>query len=166
MIEQHIARDGKEHLIRANNQEWIISWSPPPTAPPGRPHGAAGVCVTSTNQVVLISANGVDWDLPAGRPEHDETWEQTLRREMREEACATVVTARLLGFSRSVCVAGPEVGLTLVRSFWRADVLLDAWEPQFEITHRQLMPAAEALAYLPPVFWPIIHRALSEAGVL
>ncbi|HEY0734022.1 MAG TPA: NUDIX domain-containing protein [Herpetosiphonaceae bacterium] len=166
MIEQHMARDGEEYLIRANNQEWIISWSPPPTAPPGKAHGSAGVCVTSTDELVLISADGVGWDLPAGRTEHDETWEQTLRREMREEACATVVTARLLGFARSVCVAGPELGLTLVRSFWRADVLLDAWEPQFEITHRRVMPATEALAHLPPVYLPIIHRALDEAGVL
>lgn len=85
---------------------------------------------------------------------------------MREEACATIVIARLLGFSRSVCVAGPETGLALVRSFWRADVRLDAWEPQFEITHRQMMPAAKALAHLPPAFLPIIRRALSEAGVL
>lgn len=166
MIEQHIARDGEENLVRANNQDWIVTWSPPPTAPLGNPHGVAGVCVTSTNQIVLISANGVDWDLPAGRPEDDETWEQTLRREMREEACATIVTARLLGFSRGVCVAGPETGLALVRSFWRADVHLNPWKPQFEITDRRVMPATEALAHLPPAFLPIIRRALSEAGVL
>lgn len=67
MIEQHMARDGEEHLVRANNQEWIVSWSPPTTAPPEKPHGAAGVCVTSTNHIVLISANGIDWDLPAGQ---------------------------------------------------------------------------------------------------
>ncbi|MBV9786680.1 MAG: NUDIX domain-containing protein [Chloroflexi bacterium] len=166
MIEQHMARDGEEHLVRANDQDWIVTWSPPPTAPEGKPHGSAGVCVTSTGEIVLISANGVDWDLPAGRTEGNETWEQTLHREMREEACATVVTARLLGFAHSVCVAGPEVGLALVRSFWRADVHLDAWEPQFEITHRRVMPAAEALGHLPPAFLPIILRALSEAGVL
>ena len=99
MVANVIAGDGEELAIRTAGQDWIISWHPPEAVPDGTPHGAAGVCVTGSGEVVLISENGVDWDLPAGRPEGDETWEQTLRREMLEEACATVVDARLLGFA-------------------------------------------------------------------
>ncbi len=159
-------RAGEELLIRSNGQDWITSWHPAPMAPIGTPHGAAGICVTDSGKIVLISNDGIHWDLPAGRPEADETWEQTLWREMLEEACATVIDARLLGFCRGACVAGPEAGLVLVRSFWRARVVLGAWEPQFEISHRRLVPATEVLSHLPSPFLPIFRRALTEAGLL
>ena len=166
MIAHVAAGDGEELPIRTNGQDWIVSWHPPPTAPAGTAHGAAGVCVTDNGEIVLISNNGGDWDLPAGRTEGDETWEQTLRREMLEEACATVVDARLLGFCRSFCIVGPEEGLVIVRSFWRAQVMLGAWEPKFEISHRRVVQATEVLSHLSLVFMPIFRRALNEAGVL
>jgi ADP-ribose pyrophosphatase YjhB (NUDIX family) len=159
---------GEEFVVRANGQVWRASWCPPPTPPDGTPHGSLGICVTDGGDVVLVSEDGKHWDLPAGRPEGDETWEQTLRREMLEEACATVVQARLLGFSRGACIEGPEQGLIFVRSLWRADVELAPWEPKFEIAHRRLVTPAEVesnlLAGSP--FAPIIRRALVEAGVI
>jgi ADP-ribose pyrophosphatase YjhB (NUDIX family) len=162
-----VLRDGEEYLIHADGQTWAASWHPPDTPPDGRPHGATGVCVTGAGDVVLISTDGEHWDLPAGRPEGDETWEQTLRREMLEEACARVRHARLLGFSRGVCLEGHEQGLVLVRSVCRADVDLEPWDPQFEIPHRRLVSADE-LRILPVggVFVPLIRRAFREAGVL
>ncbi len=158
--------DGVDLPIRTNGQDWIVSWHRPPTAPVGTAHGAAGVCVIESGEIVLISSDGMAWDLPAGRTEGDETWEQTLRREVLEEACATVVDAGPLGFCRSVCIVGPEEGLVIVRSFWRVQVILGAWAPQFEVSHRRVVPAAEVLSHLSPVFMPIYRRALNEAGVL
>ena len=79
-------RDGEEIEIEAGGQRWINSWHSSAAAPAGKPHGSAGICVTETGEVVLISADGETWDFPAGRPEGNETWEQTLRREMLEEA--------------------------------------------------------------------------------
>jgi 8-oxo-dGTP pyrophosphatase MutT (NUDIX family) len=106
--------------------------------------------------------------LPAGRPEGEETWEQTLRREVREEACATVVRARLLGFARGEYVAGRQAGTVLVRSIWRADVTLDPWVPRHEIPFRKVVAAAEierALGIARHPFAPIVRRALREARV-
>jgi hypothetical protein len=79
-----------------------------------------------------------------------------------------VVDARLLGFTRSVCLTGPEQGLVLVRSIWLADVELMPWDPRFEIAHRRVVPAAELLAHLwmGQGFEPIYHRALVEAGLV
>jgi ADP-ribose pyrophosphatase YjhB (NUDIX family) len=124
--------------------------------------------VTADGGVVLISNDGERWGWPGGRPEGDESWEQTLRREIWEETCAIVGDARLLGFSRGVCLTGPEEGLVLVRSIWRAEVELRPWKPRFEIAHRRVVPADELLSHL----WmedgmeAIFHRALTEAGLM
>jgi ADP-ribose pyrophosphatase YjhB (NUDIX family) len=162
------APDGQEFAVRSNGEDWIVSWCPPPIAPSGTPHGAQGICVTSGGEIVLVSEDGERWGFPAGRPESGETWEETLRREMLEEACATVLSTRLLGFTRGECVAGAERGLVLVRSMWRAEVELGRWEPQFEIRHRQVIPATDIalqriLATDP--FAPIIRRSLNEAAI-
>lgn len=160
-----VARDGEEIAFRVDDGDWIVSWHPPFIPPDGTRHGAAGICVTDNDEIVLISQDGEHWDLPAGRPEGDETWEQTLRREMGEEACVIVVQARLLGFSRGSCLAGPQVGRVIVRSVWRAEVELAAWEPKFEISHRRVVAPAEVVDQLaiPDGLARIISRALHEA---
>ena len=163
-----VAADGVRIPVRSGGQQWLVSWHPPPEPPDGTPHGAAGVCVTSGGGIVIISPDGKRWDLPAGRPEPGESWEQTLRREMDEEACATVVRARLLGFTRGQCVAGPERGLVLVRSVWRADVKLRPWEARFEIADRRVVAASEAgnaLSLAAHPFAALIRRELAEAAL-
>lgn len=162
-----IAGDGVALEMQSGGQTWIVTWHPPPDPPSGQRHGAMGICITAADEVVLISEDGETWDLPAGRPEGAETWEATLRREMLEEACATVAGARLLGFVRGECVDGHEEGLILVRSIWRADVHLAPWDPQFEIAHRRVVAPSEVLAglHVPPAARAIAARALREAGL-
>jgi ADP-ribose pyrophosphatase YjhB (NUDIX family) len=164
-----VAADGVPIPIRSGGQQWLVSWHPPPEPPDGTRHGAEGVCVTADGDVVVISPDGIIWDLPAGRPEPGESWEQTLRREMDEEACATVTGARLLGFTRGQCLTGPERGTVLVRSVWRADVELRPWEARFEIADRRVVPPAtveEALLLGSHPFAAIIRRELAEAALV
>jgi len=158
----------QEFAVRSNGGDWSITWHAPTMVPAGKAHGANAFCVTADGGVVLISRDGKRWGWPGGRPEGDESWEQTLRREILEETCAIVSEARLLGFTRGVCLAGPEEGLALVRSVWRAEVELMPWEPRFEIPHRRVVPAAELLSYLwiEEGFEPIYHRALVEAALM
>ncbi len=164
-----IAADGVELPVAMNGQDWRVAWHPPPDPPQGTPHGAAAVCRTDSN-IVLVSNDGENWDLPGGRPEPNESLIETLRREIREEACATVTSCTLLGFSRGRCVRGREQGLILVRSLWRADALLEEWRPQFEITHRRLVPVDLALGELlgqprfPYGLRPLYRRIFAEAG--
>lgn len=155
-----------EAAFEQDGQEWRVAWHPPPGPPPGTPHGAQGICVAG-DQVVLIGNDGRTWGLPGGRPEPGESPGDTLRREVAEEACATVTSCRLLGFSRGRCVREHELGLVLVRSMWLAEVRLEPWRPEFEIAHRRLVPAVDALAYidLPSGLYSLYRRAFTEAGL-
>lgn len=78
-----------------------MAWHPPGDAPPGQPHGANTFCVTADSEVVLVSTDGSRWSWPGGRPEPGEAWEDTLRREMLEEARATGDRCALLGLVQS-----------------------------------------------------------------
>jgi ADP-ribose pyrophosphatase YjhB (NUDIX family) len=162
-----IALDGEEIQTPGNGDDWRLEWHPPPSAPRGQPHGASAFCVTADGEVVLISPDGERWGWPGGRPEPGESWEQTLRREILEEACATVTGARLLGFVRGRCVGGREEGLVLVRSIWRAEVNLLPWRPEHEIPFRRTVPASGLAAHLrmEPGAEPIYARAAHEAGL-
>ena len=158
--------NGQEVSASVGGQDWRVAWYPPPDPPPGRAHGAEAVCVAG-DRVVLVSRDGRLWGLPAGRPEEHEGWVDTLRREVREEACAEVVSSRLLGFTRGICVRGPQEGLVLVRSHWRAEVCVLAWEPRFEMTHRRLVPTEAALRSLtiPEGLAPLYRRLFAEAAI-
>lgn len=161
-----MARDGEEFAFYDDGQEWTASWYPPTHPPPcGKPHGSAAVCLTSDKRIVLVSSDGESWALPGGRPEGNEEWRATLEREVLEEACAVVEKASLIGFSKGVCMRGPEEGLVLVRSLWRAVVSLCEWEPHHEISHRLLVPSNTALDQvdIPHGLQPIYERWFHEA---
>jgi ADP-ribose pyrophosphatase YjhB (NUDIX family) len=168
MLQSRAARDGEEFAVRSSGGDWLIAWHSPLAVPAGQAHGANAFCVIADAGVVLISNDGERWGWPGGRPEGDESWEQTLRREVLEETCAIVGEARLLGFCRGACLTGPEEGRVLVRSVWRAEVELLPWEPRFEIAQRRVVPATGLLSHLwiEEGFEPIYYRALAEAELL
>jgi ADP-ribose pyrophosphatase YjhB (NUDIX family) len=166
----HPAVDREPLLAPGGASDWLVSWHPPDEEPAGRNHGSTGICVTDSGQVVLIGHDGTRWGLPGGRPEGDETYEETLRREMDEEACVDVVRARLLGFMRSECMRGPELGLVLVRAAWRAEVRVLPFQARFEIPLRHIVAASDALAYveegLTEAERRVLRRAFAEAELL
>ena len=152
--------------INSQQQTWQVVWYPAAAEPTGKAHGAAGICLTPEQQVIVVSQNGLDWDIPAGRSEIGESWESTLRREVAEEACTKVQSAQLLGFCQSQCLTGIEQGLVLVRSFWLAQVQIQPWQPQFEIRQRRIIALAEIWDYLPPRFVPVYRHVLQVAQLL
>jgi ADP-ribose pyrophosphatase YjhB (NUDIX family) len=160
-----VAEDGVDFDAFINGQDWRVAWCPPSEPPRGTPHGAEAVCVAA-GRIVVVSPDGRRWGLPAGRPEPGERWVDTMRREVAEEACAEVTDCRLLGFSRGLCVRGPQEGLVLVRSMWRAEVRLAPWEPEFEMAHRRLLPVEAAFGALsfPEGLGPFNRRLFAEAG--
>jgi hypothetical protein len=85
MRQQRVARDAEEFPVRSNGGDWLIAWHAPFVVPMGTAHGANAFCVTRDAGVVLISSDGERWGWPGGRPEGNEQWEDTLRREVLEE---------------------------------------------------------------------------------
>jgi 8-oxo-dGTP pyrophosphatase MutT (NUDIX family) len=139
---------GEVLRVALSGNTWLSSWHEPLTVPRGTQHGAAAVCVTDDQGIVLVTNDGIHWDTPGGRQEPHETDEQTMRREVLEEACASVRSSRLLGYSRGECVGGREEGLVLIRSLWRAEVDVRAWLPRFETIERRIETPQRALEIL------------------
>jgi 8-oxo-dGTP pyrophosphatase MutT (NUDIX family) len=164
-VNEAIAQDGVEWRVRSGGQDWQVGWFAPPEPPPGRWHGSTGLCLAA-GEVVQVSEDDRRWGLPGGRPEDGEDWYATLCREVAEEACAQVVDARLLGFSRGICLRGHEAGLVLVRSQWLAHVTLDDWQPRHEMTGRRLVSFHDALSsmWIEDGFAPMYRRMFAEAA--
>jgi ADP-ribose pyrophosphatase YjhB (NUDIX family) len=168
-----IAADGQIFDVHDVGHDWRVAWSPASAGPPnGTPHGAAAICFTADGLVVLVSADGgATWTFPGGRPEPGEDARATLEREVREEACARIEQAALVGFSRGECLSGRQPGLVLVRSLWSAVLTLHPWEPQHETTHRRLVTAAsvlDAISFSPgarPIYERWVHEAAGAGSI-
>ena len=81
--------------VETGGQDVLVTWFPPHDVPEGQRHGSGGICLTDNGEIVVATQDGETWGFPAGRPEGSESWEETLRREMREEACVEVREAKL-----------------------------------------------------------------------
>jgi ADP-ribose pyrophosphatase YjhB (NUDIX family) len=152
--------------VHQNGGDWTVTWHGPDDEPVGKAHGATAICFTPDGGLVVVSAEEQHWGLPGGRTEPGETWDQTMRREVWEEACATVTDARMLGFIHAVCHSGHEEGLVLVRSQWRAEVELGDWKPEFEVSHRRVVPVSEwrdNISMDDARWMPIFERFFAEA---
>ncbi|MDA0745552.1 MAG: NUDIX domain-containing protein [bacterium] len=164
---QRAVREYEEFQVKTGGQDVLVTWFPPHDVPEGKRHGSGGICVTDNGEVVLATQDGKVWGFPAGRPEGNESWEETMRREVREEACVEVIDAKLLGFSRGECINGHEKGLVLVRSIWFANVQLLKWAAEHETVARKLVLPDQVLSILASdVFLPLYYRALIVADLL
>jgi len=48
------------------DDEILVSWPPPARPPDSQRHGAEGMCVTDSGEVIVVSRNGPRRKLPAG----------------------------------------------------------------------------------------------------
>jgi len=126
----------------------MITWHPADFVPPRRRITQAyGICFTDNGLVVLVS-NGDHWTLPGGTVEQGETIEETLVREVREEACARVISHVYLGSQEVKDIKeGQEVTPYYQTRFW-ARVSLDEFKQEFEIRERCLVDVGKINDFL------------------
>ena len=80
--------------MHANGQEWLVSWHGPNDEPVGARHVAQPACASARRTSSSWSAPTVGGgSCRPVAPEGEETLEETLRRELREEACVEVLTS-------------------------------------------------------------------------
>ena len=55
--------------VRIGDDKILVSWHPLARPPDGQRHGAEGMCVTDSGEVIVVCRDGRCWKFPAGRPE-------------------------------------------------------------------------------------------------
>ncbi len=124
--------------VVADGARYRVSWFDPPVRPPlADTTQALGICFTHDSQIVLVTWNDTDWTLPGGTIEPDETLEQTLAREVWEEACARVLSCAYIGCQRVEHLDDDRPAYYQTR-FW-ARVELEPFAPAHEMTARVLV---------------------------
>lgn len=135
---------------KRRERQFQSEWLPAPFVPPRElTIQASGVCFTPDGNITLVS-DGKGWVCPGGYPEEGETLEQTLIREIAEEACAHVVDYRYIGSIRTYELPPVPEGsppLFYQARYW-VRVANGPFLPEHEMTLRQDFPPVEFVATL------------------
>ncbi len=100
MIEETWYYEGLEvHSVWIPSQDWKV-FNPVTQA--------RGVCFTPEGKILLIQEHK-NWTIPGGSTESGETPEDTLRREVDEEATLELGECRLIGASQTLVPKSPKL---------------------------------------------------------
>jgi|SRR3989344_940408 len=68
----------------------------------------SGMCFNDKGKIVIVSSRPGKWGIPGGKPENGETKEETLKREVSEEACLTLGKIAPVGFLEIIFPNNPN----------------------------------------------------------
>ena len=115
---------------------------------------------------MVTTDRATGWTVPGGRLEAGEDGATALVREVREEACATVVAHRLVGYQRAYELGPDGVVDDFAQAKFVARVDLDPWEPRHETCERRLLDLDGLSSWLSKSWSPIgrqwVQRAVSR----
>ena len=126
------------------------------------PDRVYAIAFTDHGRILLVGAGPSDsrWWLPGGGVEPGEAAEAALRRELDEEAGATVEDLELLAYRQA---DDPVNGGSVIATYWVRVEVPDTFDPKFEVSESLLATPDQFLDYL---FWaddPAAGRLLDLA---
>lgn len=145
------------------DQWYTASWLPNDGQHYEAARQARGLAVTHDGDAVLVRHRDGDEQIPGGSREAGEDLRATLDRELREEACARVTDAELLGYMRAARRDRGGVSDVHYGSRWWARVELDPWTADWEMSDRRLVPYPDVLGELHAWRHPINERWIAAA---
>ncbi|SRR5260221_2948764 len=110
-----------------------------------------GVCFNGEDEILIARKVGDEkWIIPGGTPEDDETIEETLKREMVEEADIKIKNIKLVGAQKAYPVDKPEEHYYQVRCICEVDELLPQTPDPAEGVNweRKFVPANKVTNYV------------------
>ena len=110
---------------------------------------AYGVCLDQAGHVILQKCGDYPWNIPGGRPEPGETYEQTVIREVYEEVTVVVRDPQFIGY-QEIWQNGVITGYQL--RYVAFVVRIDPPAPDPDNGHlreRMFVPLSEAMNYVP-----------------
>lgn len=94
-------KENVESVLSEGRWEKNISWQfIPSTEQPKRELCTAVCCITTFDNKLLLVKNKRGWECPAGKIKGDESLEQAVSREVREETRAIIGIPQLFGYKK------------------------------------------------------------------
>ena len=123
---------------KRRERQFQSEWLPAPYVPErALTIQSSGLCFTAEGKITLVS-DGKGWVCPGGYPEDGETLEETLIREIAEEACARVKDYEYIGCIRTYELPPVPPGsppLFYQMRYW-VRIENEPFIPKHEMTHR------------------------------
>jgi len=135
-----------------NGRDLTLVWYESNQIPTGKKISqVSAFCVDNNGDVLIVRHEKQGWCLPGGHPEDGETVEETLRREVQEEADATIKSdINLMGY---LGVFDPDNNSIEGRDYFQLRFLckldeLNDFKADFETSDRQFIKPEELPKYI------------------
>ncbi len=122
-----------------------------------------GVCIDSEGRVLMQKHPERPWNIPGGKPEAGETYEQALAREVYEETNVHIERPAMIGY-QEVYVDGVVKNYQL--RYIAFVTAIDERQPDPDegvMRERLFVPLAEAMNYIPYPQYAELFKAASRA---